>query len=112
MAHWLPALHTLLDLELRHELQEDVEGKGESHGRGGAETLTHFVSSPYRKQLAAGSHFRHEHPATALSWKDPVIAALGRHPLVHCVVADQCQYGLTSHVSNKEGKRLPALKPA
>ena len=71
----------------------------------------HFVSSLYRKQLAAGRHFLHEHPATALSWKDPMIAALSRHPLVHCVVADQCQYGLTSHVSNKEGKRLPALKP-
>ena len=39
MDHWFSALHTLLNLELRHELQEDVERKGEGHGRGGAETL-------------------------------------------------------------------------
>ena len=68
-----------------------------------------FVTSLYNKQLAAGRHFLHEHPMTALSWKDVGIMSLARHPLVHVVVADQCQYGLRS--PSPDGGSLPALKP-
>ena len=35
--------------------------------------------------------------------------ALARNPLVHCVVADQCAYGLVT--PNDEGNPTPALKP-
>ena len=68
-----------------------------------------FVTSLYRKQLLAGRHFHHEHPMTALSWKDAGIMGLARNPVVHVVVADQCQYGLRS--TSPDGGDLPALKP-
>ena len=70
-----------------------------------------FVVSLYRKQLLQGRHFLHEHPATAMSWKDPGIRALASHPLVSCVVADQCQYGLLTPSQSDSSKMLPALKP-
>ena len=38
-----------------------------------------FVASLYRKQLLRGGHFLHEHPASALSWSEPEIAALSKH---------------------------------
>ena len=68
-----------------------------------------FVMSLYRKQLAAGRHFLHEHPASALSWRDDGVRALARNPVVHCVVAHQCMYGLTT--PDGAGGELPALKP-
>ena len=68
-----------------------------------------FVTSLYRQQLAAGRHFLHEHPQTAMSWKDEGGMSLARNPLVHVVVADQCQYGLRAPSS--DGGELPALKP-
>ena len=43
------------------------------------------VASLYRRQVAKGKHDLHEHPATALSWKDNVIEALARHPLSQVV---------------------------
>ena len=70
-----------------------------------------FVTSLYRKQMLQGRHFLHEHPASALSWSEPGIAALARHPNVHCVVANQCQYGLTTPAEGDKTKRMPALKP-
>ena len=39
-----------------------------------------FVASLYKRQVAKGKHDVHEHPATALSWKEDVIEALARHP--------------------------------
>ena len=68
-----------------------------------------FVASLYRLQLRQGRFFLHEHPATALSWKEDAIADLLRHPDVKSVVADQCQYGLLS--KSPEGVELPVLKP-
>ena len=55
-----------------------------------------FCAQLYRRQLARGKHFLHEHPARALSWSEPEIAALMKYPLTHLVVADQCAYGLTT----------------
>ena len=55
-----------------------------------------FVVSLYRRQTAKGKHYLHEHPATALSWKEDVIEALARHPLSQVVTADQCRYGLVT----------------
>ena len=70
-----------------------------------------FVASLYRKQLRAGRHFLHEHPASALSWSEKVISALAKLPGVHCVVADQCQYGLTTPSEEDRNVMLPAMKP-
>ena len=70
-----------------------------------------FVVSLYRKQMYKGKYFLHEHPATALSWKEDTVLALLKSPLVHTVVADQCMYGLTSPVDGNSSKRLPAMKP-
>ena len=68
-----------------------------------------LMVSLYRKQLLAGRHFLHEHPATAVSWKEQEMMALARHPLVHCVVAHQCAYGLTT--PDQDGNPAPAMKP-
>ena len=68
-----------------------------------------FVISLYWKQVKAGRHFLHEHPASAVSWKDEAMMRLGKFPGVHSVVADQCMYGLTSPTS--DGGELPAMKP-
>ena len=70
-----------------------------------------FVTFLYRKQLLEGRHFLHEHPASALSWKEPQISALAKDPRVHCVVADQCQYGLTTPAEGDPDKLMSALKP-
>ena len=69
-----------------------------------------FMASLYRKQLLKGKFFLHEHPATALSWKEPQIDALMKDPTVHTVVAHQCMYGLTSPTGHGD-ERLPAMKP-
>ena len=58
----------------------------------GKEKHLQFIVSIYCKQLVRGCHFLHEHPATTLSWAEPEIVALAKHPMIHCVVADQCQY--------------------
>ena len=55
-----------------------------------------FMASLYRRQIAKGTYDLHEHPATALSWKEDVIEALARHPLAKVVTADQCRYGLVT----------------
>ena len=70
-----------------------------------------FVTSLYRKQLQLGRHFLHEHPVSATSWKEPQIMALTKDPRVHCVVADQCQYALTTPAEGSPDVQLPALKP-
>ena len=62
--------------------------------------------------MLQGRHFLHEHPASAISWAEPGIAALTRHPNVHCVVVDQSQCCLTSQAEGDKTRRIPALKSA
>ena len=50
-----------------------------------------FVASLYRIQDADRRYDLHEHPATAMSWKEDVITALARRPNARLVIADQCQ---------------------
>ena len=61
--------------------------------------------------MAKGEYFLHEHPASAISWKEDCISSIANDPSVHTVVAHQCMYGLTSPVSRRSSERLPALKP-
>ena len=70
-----------------------------------------FVFCLYRRQLALGLHFLHEHPASAGSWKDPNMKALAKHVLVHVAEIDQCAYGLVTP-SEIDGTPTPAKKPA
>ena len=48
-----------------------------------------FMCSLYKRQIVNGKYFLHEHPATAISWRDDHVQSLERHPLVHTVVGDQ-----------------------
>ena len=68
-----------------------------------------FVARLYRRQIANGKVFLHEHPALALSWNEKCITDLLARSDVQLVKADQCQYGLTT--PSRDGKRLPAMKP-
>ena len=70
-----------------------------------------FMCSIYRRQQAKGKYYLHEHPATALSWKEDAVEALARHPLSKVVVADQCRYGLVTPSADDPTKMLPAMKP-
>ena len=54
-----------------------------------------FVCEVYKKQLAAGRHFLHEHPGNATSWKVDCIMDMMAQEGVDRVVGDQCQYGQT-----------------
>ena len=57
-----------------------------------------FVCRLYKKQLAAGRHFLHEHPDGATSWKLACVADMLAQEGVDRVVGDQCQYGqMDSH---------------
>ena len=69
-----------------------------------------FMTTLYRLQIQQGRHFLHEHPASALSWKDREMIALARLPETHVVVADQCMYGLTTPGADG-GEPMLAKKP-
>ena len=70
-----------------------------------------FCMLLYRIQHENGMYFLHEHPATALSWKDPDIAFLERNMLVCSAAADQCRYGLVTPFQEDKSKLMPAIKP-
>ena len=67
-----------------------------------------FVASLYKKQMMAGRHFLHEHPASAASWSEPAISPLSKLSTVFTVVGDQCQYGLTTPSEHDRSVLLPA----
>ena len=69
-----------------------------------------FCAELYRKQLKGGRHFLHEHPATAVSWREPCIDSLMQDPKMFSVVCDQCQFGLTTLSEDRKGREL-AMKP-
>ena len=68
-----------------------------------------FMVSLYRKQIARGAHFLHEHPQSAYSWMEVGIKSLSQSPFTHVVTADQCMYGLRT--PTKGGGSAPAKKP-
>ena len=68
-----------------------------------------FAPEVYKLQLGACRHFMHEHPATATSWKEPVVERLRRDPPVSEVVGEECRYGLTTLGPGR--RRMPALRP-
>ena len=70
-----------------------------------------FVCSIYRMQMKKNKWFLHEHPATAMSWREDDIEAIRRSPFVQTVVGDQCQYGLVTPAAHDKSVMVPALKP-
>ena len=64
----------------------------------------------YGRQLQRGQHFLHEHPARALSWVHPQMAAICKMHGVNLVTADQCMYGLETP-SAVDGSPASAMKP-
>jgi hypothetical protein len=69
-----------------------------------------FCCYLYRRQLQRGTHFLHEHPARALSWVHPQMAAICKMHGVHLAIAEQCMYGLETP-SAIDGSPAPAMKP-
>ena len=69
-----------------------------------------FCCDLYRRQLQRGKHFLHEHPARALSWVHPQMAAICNMHEVHLVTADRYMYGLETP-SSINGSPAPAMKP-
>ena len=69
-----------------------------------------FCSYLHRRQLLRSKHFLYEHPARALSWVHPQMAAICKMHGVHLVTADPCMYGLETP-STIDGSPAPAMKP-
>ena len=67
----------------------------------------HVVIGLYKLQLENGRHLRHEHPATASSWADPMMERLMKKR-VSTVASDQYDYGRLNPGPN--GEPMPANK--
>ena len=67
------------------------------------------VAELYKLQIDGGRFFLHEHPAGAVSWKDPFILRIRNRHDVDETTMDQCRYGLTTPDPNHDPK--PAKKP-
>ena len=70
-----------------------------------------FVCSLYRRQLRRGKYSLHEHPATALSWRQDSIESTMKDPTGQAVVGDQCRYGLVTPSQYDKDTMVPAMKP-
>ena len=55
----------------------------------------------YARQVAAGRHFLHEHPACSASWSMPEVVELAADPRVYVVQGPMCRWGMQS--SDPEG---------
>ena len=68
-----------------------------------------FVLRMYQKQLARGTHFLHEHPATADSWEEDPVQELLERPGVGTVVGHMRRQGMKLLVP--DGEVRPVQKP-
>ena len=69
-----------------------------------------FVFELYDTQVRNGRYFLHEHPATATSWKLPVVTQFcARYPHLYAVTMNMCQFGMTT--PNSRGEPTPVKKP-
>ena len=95
-------------LQAMNRNREGAKGEEYEERMRRAEKHMNFAVRIYRIQLEGGRYFVHEHPAMATSLKLPCIRGLLGESGVRAVVADQCEYGLTSR--DKWGT-APAMKP-
>ena len=70
------------------EIRERQKREGEPHVR--------TCITAYERQLAAGRHFLHEHPACSGSWGMPEVKALAADPRVFVVQGPMCRWGMQS----------------
>ena len=68
-----------------------------------------FCLELYRYQVRMGRKFLHEHPATAKSWKLPMVQELLKMEGVSVELGDQCVFGQT--IINEDKKVALAMKP-
>ena len=52
-----------------------------------------FICAVYKWQVSRKWYFLHEHPASAVSWRLPLIKAVRVLEGVECIVGDQCVHG-------------------
>ena len=83
----------------KHMKKSDVDAKLEE----GRRHLS-FCAYLYRKQLAKGRYFLHEHPANASSWKEPCIVQLIADLDLHLTTSPMCAYGMI--IRDSEGDPL------
>ena len=70
-----------------------------------------FVAEVYRRQLARGRHFLHEHPWTAKSWNLDSMKELLGDARVMSVQTHMCKFGMESHISSVDGDKGLVKKP-
>ena len=63
-----------------------------------------FCCYLYRKQMARGAYFLHEHPQGATSWREPCVLSVLQQTRVQRVRGDQCQFGQVSEAGNPRRK--------
>ena len=78
-----------------------------------AEAVEHIRSCCllYEYQLRRGKHFLHEHPWTARSWKLDCVQQLMENRNVQLVQGHMFQFGMTTHVDEKNGEQGLVKKP-
>ena len=102
MCTWFSLLQ---NLNKKHMSQEDWQ---KAYRR--AVEHIKFVFELYDIQVRGGRYFLHEHPATATSWKLPVVTEFcARYPHLYAITMDMCQFGMTT--PNARGEPTPAKKP-
>ena len=70
-----------------------------------------FACSLYRYQVSQGRYFLHEHPASAMSWREDSIESVLKLRNVRQVTGHQCQYGLVTPSVSDPNVLVPAMKP-
>ena len=99
--------------ELNKSINKDKPGWQQKFDLEKEKAIKHveFVCVLYGYQLQQGRHFLHEHPWTAKSWDLPCIKEIMRHPSVDVVHGHMCQFGMTSHIDQRDGPVGPVKKP-
>ena len=70
-----------------------------------------FVICLYREQEAEGRYWLHEHPQGAASWQEPAMVELLAYGHSYVVNSNMCQFGMTTHVDEKNGEQGLVKKP-
>ena len=77
------------------EIRERQQTEGEPHMR--------VAVAAYWRQLEAGRHFLHEHPAGSASWRMPEVEQLASDERVHIVQGPMCRWGMTAQDAQGTG---------
>ena len=81
--------------QTKEQFYEDMERDGKPH--------VEVSAAAYWRQLNAGRHFLHEHPAGSESWDMESMQELADDPRVLVVEGPMCRWGLQAHDSQGVG---------